>query len=98
MAVSPSVVATPGHPSGHVSFCLPGRRLLCAEDASIHWGERIAAPPVMFTRGVAEAQRSIEQLVQLAIGASLPGPGAPFFRTPLSLVGGHPHQADTASR
>lgn len=74
------VMDTPGHTLGHVSFYLPGRRLLFAGDAYRHAGKRIAPPPRMFTTDMALARRSLAALTRLDVDASLPGHGAPIPR------------------
>lgn len=74
------VVETPGHTAGHISFYLPGRRVLFAGDAYMHRGDAVLPPPRMFTSDVPEAQRSLARLGQLAIEASLPGHGKPILR------------------
>ena len=74
------VIDTPGHTLGHVSFYLPGRRLLFAGDAYRHAGQRIAPPPRMFTTDMAMACRSLAALARLDVDASLPGHGAPILR------------------
>ncbi|HEY7834567.1 MAG TPA: MBL fold metallo-hydrolase [Ktedonobacterales bacterium] len=80
------VVATPGHTRGQVAFYLPGQRVLFAGDAYIHLRGRVAPPPAMFTRDMAEARKSLAALAQLDVAASLPGHGAPITRDAGALL------------
>jgi glyoxylase-like metal-dependent hydrolase (beta-lactamase superfamily II) len=72
------VVATPGHTYGEVSFYVPGRKLLIAGDAYRHGGGRIVPSPNMFNRDTPKMLRSIVELADLEVTASLCGHGEPI--------------------
>lgn len=72
------VVETPGHTMGHLSFYLPGRRLLFAGDAARSERGRILPPPAMVTYDMRRALASFRALADLEIEALLPGHGAPI--------------------
>jgi len=86
------VVETPGHTLGHVAFYLPGRRLLFAGDALMHFRGRLTPPPSFINRDTALARRSFAGLTALDIAACLPGHGAPL------LDGAGEHIAATVKR
>ncbi|HEV8193383.1 MAG TPA: MBL fold metallo-hydrolase [Ktedonobacterales bacterium] len=74
------VVATPGHTYGEVSYYVPGRKLLIAGDAYRHSGGRIVPSPNMFNRDRAKMLRSIVELADLEVTASLCGHGEPILQ------------------
>lgn len=74
------VVAAPGHTYGEVAFYVPGRKLLIAGDAYRHGGGRILPSPDMFNRDKAKMLRSIVELADLDVTASLCGHGEPILQ------------------
>lgn len=87
------VIETPGHTTGHISFYLPGRRLLFAGDAWMHRSGRILVSPAIFNADNAQAHRTVAELAKrLDIEASLPGHGTPI------LTGAGAKLAETAHK
>lgn len=74
------VVAAPGHTYGEVTFYVSGRKLLIAGDAYRHGGGRIVPSPNMFNRDNMKTLRSIVELANLEVTASLCGHGAPILQ------------------
>ncbi len=74
------VLAAPGHTYGEVAFYVPGRKLLIAGDAYRHGKGRIVPSPNMFNRDTTKALRSIVELADLEVTASLCGHGAPILQ------------------
>ncbi len=73
------VIDTPGHTVGHISFYLPGRKLLFAGDAYGHKNDQIVPAPAMFNHDTPQALRSMAMLTDYDIEASLPGHGTPLL-------------------
>ena len=73
------VIETPGHTTGHISFYLPGRKLLFAGDAYRHSNGNLVPPPRVYNHDTPEALRSMAILTDYEIEASLPGHGAPIL-------------------
>ena len=74
------VMAAPGHTYGEVSFYVPGRKLLIAGDAYRHGKGGIVPSPNMFNRDTPKALRSIIELADLDVTASLCGHGEPILQ------------------
>ena len=74
------VLAAPGHTYGEVAFYVPGRKLLIAGDAYRHGKGRIVPSPNMFNRDTTKALRSIVELADLEVTASLCGHGEPILQ------------------
>jgi len=83
------VIETHGHTVGHISFYLPGRKLLFAGDAYRHSNHKVVPSPRVYNHDTPEALRSMAALTAYDIEASLPGHGAPF----LTNAGTKLHQA-----
>jgi glyoxylase-like metal-dependent hydrolase (beta-lactamase superfamily II) len=73
------VVETPGHTTGHISFYLPGRKLLFAGDAYRHSNGKLMPSPRAYNHDTPEALRSMAILTDYDIEASLPGHGVPIL-------------------
>jgi glyoxylase-like metal-dependent hydrolase (beta-lactamase superfamily II) len=73
------VIETPGHTTGHISFYLPGRKLLFAGDAYRHSNGKLIPSPRVYNHDTPEALRSMAILTDYDIEASLPGHGAPIL-------------------
>jgi glyoxylase-like metal-dependent hydrolase (beta-lactamase superfamily II) len=73
------VIETPGHTTGHISFYLPGRKLLFAGDAYQHSNGKLVPSPRVYNHDTPEALRSMAILTDYEIEASLPGHGAPIL-------------------
>jgi glyoxylase-like metal-dependent hydrolase (beta-lactamase superfamily II) len=73
------VVETPGHTTGHISFYLPGRKLLFAGDAYRHANGKLVPSPRVYNHDTPEALRSMAILTDYDIEASLPGHGVPIL-------------------
>jgi glyoxylase-like metal-dependent hydrolase (beta-lactamase superfamily II) len=73
------VIETPGHTTGHISFYLPGRKLLFAGDAYRHSNGRLIPSPRVYNHDTPEALRSMAILTDYDIEASLPGHGVPIL-------------------
>lgn len=83
------VIETPGHTQGHISFYLPGRKVLFAGDAYRHANGKVVSPPALFNYDNALALRTMRELPErVEIEASLPGHGAPILSKAGSLVQG----------
>ncbi|WP_235946187.1 MBL fold metallo-hydrolase [Saccharibacillus alkalitolerans] len=61
------VLHTPGHTPGHISLYIPREKLLIAGDALRIDDGVLALPPENFTPDMAQASRSLEQLLELDI-------------------------------
>jgi glyoxylase-like metal-dependent hydrolase (beta-lactamase superfamily II) len=87
-----TVVATPGHTPGHLSFFRPADGVLIAGDAVRVSGLDILAPPFWDTQSEPLARVSIAALADLPVRLLIPGHGPPY-RDPgaqLRLAGGPP--------
>ena len=73
------VVETFGHTLGHISFHLPGRKLLFAGDAVSSARGRLTPPPAMINTDTPMALDSIRKLATMDIDACLTGHGAPVL-------------------
>ncbi len=80
------VVETFGHTMGHISFYLPGRKLLLAGDAVSSSRGRLTLPPSMFNKDTAMAIESMRHLATMDIEACLPGHGAPVLSGARALI------------
>lgn len=80
------VVETFGHTMGHISFYLPGRKLLLAGDAVSSVRGRLVPPPAMFNKDTAMAIESMRELAKLDIEACLTGHGAPVLSGARALI------------
>lgn len=59
-----TVIHTPGHTPGHISFLHRERRLLIVGDALANWGGKLGGPAVLFTPDAENAQRTIWKLAK----------------------------------
>lgn len=59
-----TIVHTPGHTPGHISLLHPERRILIAGDAIHNRGDKLGAPPAVFTPDMENAHRSIWKLAK----------------------------------
>lgn len=80
------VVETFGHTMGHISFYLPGRKLLIAGDAVSSSRGRLVPPPSMFNKDTAMALESMRHLATLDIDACLTGHGGPVLSGARALI------------
>lgn len=70
-----TVVHTPGHTAGHVSFLKPGGGVLFTGDAAGNMFGRIGLPFGMFTEDMEQARASMRRLAALEFDAACFGHG-----------------------
>lgn len=73
-----TVVETPGHSYGHISFYYPARKLLFVGDAIMHL-LGLSVPIPFFTTDMAEAKRSIAKIAGMELDILCFGHGAPLM-------------------
>ena len=92
------VIETPGHTVGHISFYLPGRRLLFAGDAARTQRGQILPPPAVLSHDMPQALQSVRTLAEMDIEACLPGHGAPVMVGAKGLLAAHAARVEARAR
>lgn len=73
-----TVISTPGHAPGHVSFWHPGRKVLITGDVIFHLFNRLTLPLAFFTVDMALDKQQIRKLANLGAEVVCFGHGAPI--------------------